>query len=743
MISYNFLIFFIMRISILFLLFLFLSSCSITNKRDEISRWEDHASKVLIIRDNYGVPHVYGKTDADAVFGMLYAQCEDDFNRVEYNYIMAIGRLAELEGESALYHDLRANLFMTKEEAVEYYDNCPEWLRKLCIAFADGINYFLYTHPELKPSLITRFEPWMCMYFTEGSIGGNIESVSIDKIKAFYEAGDSLLPEGLSEITYDHHPEYSYFPVETTGSNGIAISGKLTESGNTLLLINPHTTFYFRGEMHVSSEEGLNTYGAVTWGQFFIYQGFNEHLGWMHTSGYTDVIDEFVETTEESDGMLKYRYGDELRPVEIKELTLKYRSGSDILKRSFKIYRTHHGPVTHKYADKWVSTALMWNPAEALTQSYLRTKAKSHDEFRRIMDMRTNSSNNTIYADADGNIAYYHGNFIPRRDTIYDYSRPVDGSDPATDWKGLHDVDEIISVFNPPNGWIQNCNSSPFTCCDSYSPQRQNYPYYMAPDMENFRGLQAVRLLKDKNNFTLDGLIELAYDPYLIGFEKLIPGLTEAYDKSGNKDPFLSGPVELLRKWDFRTSKESIAMTLAHFYASAFFQKYKSIPGMTYIEMVNYFGTGTSFEERLSVFRGAIEKIIHRFGEWDMPWGDINRYQRLTGGIKPEYDDSAPSLAVGLASGAWGALASYSMSSGGGTGYIYGSTGNSFVSVVEFGEKLKAKSILVGGQSGDPASPHFTDQAEGYIDGKFKDVLFYPEDVEKNAERVYKPGEKK
>ncbi len=733
-----------MRISIFFLLFLFLSSCSIITKQEELSRWKKHAENTLIIRDNYGVPHIYGKTDADAIFGMLYAQCEDDFSRVEYNYIMAIGRLAEVEGEGALYHDIRAHLFMTGEEAIEHYDNCPEWLKKLCNAFADGVNYFLYTHPEVKPLLLTRFEPWMCMYFTEGSIGGNIESVSINKIKAFYESGSPELsgssPE-IPEITYNHSPENSYFPVEPSGSNGIAISGKLTESGNTLLLINPHTTFYFRGEMHVSSEEGLNAYGAVTWGQFFIYQGFNERLGWMHTTGYSDVIDEFIETTEESDGILKYRYGEELRPVEAKELILKYKSGSDMSERSFVIYRTHHGPITHKSGNKWVATALMWRPADALTQSYLRTKAKNHDEFRKIMDLRTNSSNNTTYADADGNIAYYHGNFIPRRDVKFDYSKPVDGSDPATDWKGLHDVNEIINVFNPPNGWLQNCNSSPFTCCVQYSPQQQNYPPYMATDVENFRGVQAARLLKNKKNFTLDGLIKLAYDPYLTGFEKLIPGLIEAYDKTVVKDPFLSGPVEVLKKWDLKTSKESIAMTLAHFYGSEFLKKYKSIPGMTQMEMINYFGTGTAFEERLEVFREATKKIIHDFGKWDIPWGEINRFQRLNANIKPEYDDSAPSLPVGLASGTWGALAAYGLPSGSGTRYLYGSRGNSFVSVVEFGERLKAKSILVGGQSGDPGSPHFTDQAEGYINGEFKDVLFYREDIEKYAERIYKPGE--
>ena len=734
-----------MKTQFYFLLFLIVTSCSVSSQRNEISRWEKHVSNTEIIRDNYGVPHIYGKTDADAVFGMLYAQCEDDFNRVEHNYIVAIGRLAEVEGESAIYQDLRAHLFMTREEAVKYYESSPEWLKKLCDAFADGINYYLYKHPEIKPRLLTRFEPWMCMYFTEGSIGGNIENINVKKIKDFYGMNPSGLLENIStspeyEITYTYERNYSL--VEPSGSNGIAISGSLTDSGNTLLLINPHTTFYFRSEMHVISEEGLNAYGAVTWGQFFIYQGFNEKLGWMHTTGYADVMDEFLETVEElSDGSIEYKHGNEFKPVEIKEVTLKYKSGTGIQEKTFNIYRTHHGPVTHRHENKWVSTSMMWAPISALSQSFLRTKALSHNEFRKIMDMRTNSSNNTTYADADGNIAYYHGNFIPRRNTQFDYSLPVDGSDPETDWDGLHEVDEIITVLNPPNGWIQNCNSTPFTCCDTCSPLKENYAYYMSVEPENFRGIQAVRLLKGRKNFTLDSLIELAYDSYLAGFEIIIPGLIEAYDKMKRKDPLLSAAVEELRKWDLRTSKESIAMTLAHFYVTEFLKKYKNHSKLSRMDLINYLGTKTSYEERLKVFRVAVDRITRDFGKWDVPWGAINRFQRLNDNIKPEFNDSSTSIPVGLASGNWGSLASYGSSSAANTRYLYGTSGNSFVAVVEFGEKVRAKSILVGGQSGNPDSPHFTDQIEGYIEGNFKDVLFYREDVKRFAAKLYHPGE--
>jgi acyl-homoserine lactone acylase PvdQ len=704
---------------------------------EEIARWKKQAAAVTITRDKWGVPHIKGKTDADAVFGLLYAQSEDDFPRVERNYYWAIGRLAEVEGKEAIYSDLRARLYMTTSEAKAAYESAPDWLKKLCDAYADGVNYYLFTHPEVKPKLLTRFEPWYPMFFSEGSIGGDIESVSAKKIEEFYSKNQEIaageFPDGV--------PGKDLFE-EPKGSNGFAISGEHTKSGKAMLLINPHTSFYFRGEVHVTSEEGLNAYGAVTWGQFFIYQGFNENTGWMHTSTRVDFMDEFIEDVKKVDGKLKYKYGDEMRDVRVSEVKLKYKAGDSLKEKTFPMYHTHHGPITHKIDDKWVATKLNWDPVKALEQSFTRTKLKNHDEFRKMMDIRRNSSNNTVFADSSGNIAYYHGNFVPKRDPGFDYSKPVDGSDPATDWNGLHTVDEIIKIVNPKNGWIQNCNSTPFTAALEFSPKKGDYPVYMAPDEENYRGIHAVRVLKDVKDLDLDKLIELAYDPYLPGFEKIIPGLIEAYDKSSEKDPELKEPIDVLRKWDLKTGKDSVAMSLAHFYGLIYSLEGKNPKKLTGIERVDYFGTGSPLEERLEVFSKTVKKLKNDFGKWDTPWGEINRFQRLEGEIKSNFDDDKPSIPIGMASGRWGALASFGAASTEDTKRIYGSSGNSFVAVVEFGDKVKAKSLLAGGQSGDPKSPHFADQARLYADGKFKDVLFYQADIDKNTRSKYKPGEK-
>ncbi len=724
-----------MRIGILLTIAVLFYSCS-TSTTSEVASWEKQAEGITIMRDNWGIPHIYGKTDADAVFGLLYAQCGDDFNRVEVNYINAMGRMAEVEGEKSLYADLRMHLFIDTTEAKLIYNQSPEWLKKLCVAFADGANYYLHKHPEVKPKLITRFEPWMPFMFSEGSIGGDIETVSLDELEHFYGEGSAPVLTSMDRLRE--------FEKEPTGSNGFAIAPSKSASGNALFLINPHTSFYFRSEVHMVSEEGLNAYGAVTWGQFFVYQGFNEHCGWMHTSSRADAIDEYAETIVAKGDSMFYKYGEELRYMAPDPITLSYKEGEEMKRETFETYRTHHGPVIATREGKWISISLMNEPLKALTQSYMRTKANGYEAFHETMKLNTNSSNNTVYADDQGNIAYYHGNFIPIRDPKFDWLNPVDGSNPETDWKGLHSVDEQVKILNPETGWIQNCNATPFTVSGEASPKAEDYPFYMAPDEENFRGIHAVRVLKDSSSFTLSSLRDAAYDPYLPGFEKLIPSLIKSYEKSASADSKLSEPYKVMKDWDLRYAESSVATSLAMYYGIELRKAAidNMPPRYDPIAMVDHMINSTSDKQKLEAFQRAIDTLENDFGTWKTPWGEINRFQRLTSNIVETFDDTKPSIPVGFASSLWGSLASYGARSYPNTKKWYGTGGNSFVALVEFGKPLKAKSILSGGQSSDPNSPHFDDQAEMYSKGEFKDVLFYREDVEKNAERTYRPGEK-
>lgn len=721
-----------MKLTFVFLLFVVnLGAQPFT--REEIARWKKQSGQVTIIRDTWGIPHVYGKTDADAVFGFLYAQCEDDFDRVEMNYITATGRVAEVEGESKLYHDLRTRLFYDTLMADRIYRESPAWLKRLCNAFADGVNYYLYTHPEIKPKLLHRFQPWMPFLFSEGSIGGDIESISVNRLKEFYGTGTSTIEE------VDHNtPE-----PEPRGSNGFAIAPAKSASGNALLLINPHTSFYFRPEVHLISEEGLGAYGAVTWGQFFIYQGFNQHCGWMHTSSQADVMDEFIETIITQSDSLFYRHGNSRKPVVNKKITLAYNDGGKKSYREFTARYTHHGPVIARQGEQWISIALMVEPLKALTQSYQRTKSRGYDDYRKTMELKANSSNNTVFADSKGTIAYWHGNFIPKREPDYDWSKPVDGSDPKTDWQGLHEVSEIVQSRNPASGWIQNCNSTPFTLAGEHSPDKSKYPTYMAPDAQNARGINAERVLKSEDSYTLDKLIAAANDPYLAGFEELIPALIKAYNSSPESKLKLKEPMELLQSWDLIYGIHSIGATLAMYWGMELRQRMTSQikPGSSQLDII-YLMRDAPTVDKLSALETVVSELERDFGTWKMPWGEVNRFQRLTGKINETYDDVKPSLPVASASSFWGSLAAFGSRKYPGTKKMYGYVGNSFVAVVEFGKQIKAKSVLAGGNSNNPGSRHFTDQAPLYSQGKFKDVWFYKKDVVAHAEKTYHPGEK-
>lgn len=706
----------------------------------EIDRWEKQARNITITRDNWGIPHINAKTDADAVFGLLYAQCEDDFKRVEMNYLEKLGRLAEIKGESAIYDDLLIRLVIDSTEAIADYNRSPLWLKKLLNAYADGINFYLYKHPSVQPVVLRRFKPWYPLLWTDGSIGAiSTADITVDDLKNFYS------DKKISSFSKPKTQEGIL-----TGSNGFAFAPSITASGKSILYINPHVTFYFRPEVHVTSEEGLNVYGAVTWGQFFIYQGFNERCGWMHTSSYADVSDSYIEKVKKIKNRWYYEYEGRLKPVKQKLIRLKYKKDNRLISRNITAYFTHHGPIMAQRNGEWISMKAQNRSMTGLIQSWQRTKAQNFTDFKKTMDLLVNTSNNTVYADAQGNIAYWHGNFMPVRDTRFDWSKPVDGSIVATEWKGLHKVEETVHSINPTNGWLQNCNSTPYTVAGKNSPPKDKYPKYMAPDGENFRGLNAVRILNQPiKDYDLEKVIAAGYDTYLSSFELMIPPLVQAFEKnikpSDSLYKQLSEPIQVLKNWDYRSGENSIATTLAIEWGQ------RLLPAIFKIKVVEdeeddqvnrtkSFMTKASYRELLEPLREVIVELTEKMGTWKVPLGHINRFQRISSDMNQQYQDDKPSLPVGFVSSTWGMLPSYTGRYFPNTKKRYGVNGNSFVCAVEFGEKIKAKSLLAGGQSGDPTSPHFKDQAEMYTKGIFKDVLFYKEDIAKFAKRTYHPG---
>lgn len=722
---------------ILFIFFLLPWACSLSNKNPDIQGYEEQALRVTIIRDKWGVPHIFGKTDADAVFGLMYAQCEENFERVERNYLEKLGRLSEAEGESYLYNDLLMRQLYDTSAAIADYNTSPSWLKKLLDAFADGINYYLYKNPQTRPSTLKHFEPWFPLMFTDGGYTAmQTGGLEMEDIRDLYPGAGSSKPSvGIKSI----------FENTGTGSNAFAIAPSRSASKKAMLYINPHVSFYFRTEVHMISDEGLNAYGAVTWGQFFVFQGFNEHCGWMHTSSLADGADLYEEKISQKEDSAWYEYDGRLKSIIQKQHILKYKKEGNIAQRSVTAYYTHHGPVVGSRNGRWLSLKEKNRSLNGLIQSWQRTKAKDFDEFKKLMQLQANSSTNTMYADDKGNIAYWHGNFIPRRNTRFDWTSPVDGSISATEWQGVHDTGETVQIYNPPQGWIQNCNSSPFSISGENTLPKEAYPEYMAPDGENFRSVLAIKEMEKENNFTIDKLIAVGYNNYLGLFDSLLPPLLKAYDDLPISDPdrsSLKEPVALLKAWDKKSSVSSVATTLAiewgYYLINSNYYRMTPEKASHQTKLFTAFAKNTLPRKQLDMLMAVVTGLEKNYGTWKVPWGDINRYQRNDEGQK--FDDAKQSLPVGMASALFGSLPAYE-AVWDNTRKGYGVAGNSFVAAVEFGEKVKAKSIITGGQSFDPRSKHFSDQAEMYISGKFKDVLFYKEDVIKHAERTYKPGE--
>ncbi len=676
-------------------------------------------AQVVIERDEWGIAHISGASDADAVYGMIYAQAQDDFPRIERNYLVSLGRLAEAEGEAALWQDLRQRLFIDPATLKADYAKSPAWLRALMDAWAAGLNAYLQDHPDVRPRVITRFEPWMALSFTEGSIGGDIERVPLSQLEAFYAKRSVAMTDDERGLVLR----------EPLGSNGIAIAPSHTAAGKALLLINPHTSFFFRAEQQVTSREGLNAYGAATWGQFFIYQGFNAHAGWMHTSSGVDNVDEFAETLAAGpDGKRGYRYGNKVRTLRETAVTLKVRQADGSLaSRTFTTFASHHGPIVREEGGKWIAFALMNRPIPALQQSFLRTKTRDLASFLKVAALQANSSNDTLFADSKGETAYLHPQFVPIRDTRFNWQAPVDGSDPAADWKGLHTIASLPNVINPANGWVFNVNDGPWWAAGADSPRAADYPAYMDEAGINARTPHAQAVLGKRRDFTLDGLLGAAYDPALPAFDRLLPGLIAAHEAA--PDAARAAPIALLKGWDRRWGLTSTATTLAVQWGETLWAKVVAEANAAQAPVLQWMETRASGAQRLAALDEATARLKADFGDWQVPWGEINRYQRNDGAIEQTFSDARPSTPIPFTSAQWGSLAAFGAERYPGTKRTYGTYGNSFVAAVEFGPRVKARAISIGGESSDPASPHFADQVERYARGDLRPVYFYPDEL--------------
>jgi acyl-homoserine-lactone acylase len=412
--------------------------------------------------------------------------------------------------------------------------------------------------------------------------------------------------------------------------------------------------------------------------------------------------------------------------------------------KTFTVFRTHHGPIVRRGADgKWIAIALMNKPVEALEQSFDRTKTHDLAAFLKVSELDANSSNNTLFADTKGETALLLPQFMPKRDNRFDYTRPVDGSNPATDWQGMTPFADMPKVIDPSNGWVYNSNDSPWNAAGPNSPKQADFPRYMDQVGENPRTPHAVKVLNGHSGFTLQTLIDADFDPWLPAFSRLVPGLAAAYDALPASDPMkakLADQVAALRAWDCRWSANSVETSLAVGWGEALFGKIAADAKRAGMSPLDYMATRATPAQTLDALAESSDRLTLDFGTWRVPWGQINRFQRINDDIVQHFDDAAPSTPVPFASAQWGSLASFGAKRYPDTKKYYGSSGNSFVAVVEFGDRVHARAVTAGGESGDPKSRHFDDEAARYASGDFREVYFYPDQLVGHTERTYHPG---
>ena len=700
------------------------SSCLFLSALNSVAA-QDFRSQVTIYRDTYGIPHVFGETDAAAMFGFAYAQAEDNFWRIEDNYIRSIGRRTEAEGRSGLTSDRRNRSLEIPRLAREEYARMPKKMRALLDGFVAGLNAYLADHPDVKPRLLTRFEPWYPLafirynYYQSGFFWGAGFQPTDFALESDFGGTDLVLGVGCQVSGCDDlTPDTRHL-----GSNGWVIGPSKSATGHAMLFINPHLPFFGPGQVyegHVNSKEsGWNFTGYTRLGFPLPYVGHNESLGWVSTDNAGDQADLYVISTDSA--QTRYRYGNGYRPLTTWTETILVKTDTGLERRTLTLRKTHHGPILGTRGGKPLALKMAKLEADGwLEEWYNMTRARSVQQLRAAMRPLNMLFGNVMAADVGGNTWYLYNGAVPVRDPKFDWSGPVDGSDPATEWKGYHTIDQLPELTNPATGWMQNCNTTPFLLSSSGNPDPTKFPKYMVPEGDNMRGYVSRQILASTPRFTWDDWTRAAFDTRVSSADSLLPGLLR--DSSAASDSARAA-IRFLATWNRRSDTASVAMTMFDRWNDALQRR-----------------PTEDARRGLVALDTAIAQLSRDWGTWRVPWGEINRLQRIDERIDQQFADNRPSVPVLGAAGQNGTVFTYYARPVEGQKRRYGVAGGSYISVVEFGPTVKRLAVHTMGASGDPASPHYFDQAPLYARGQFRPAWFTLEEIRANLERQYRPG---
>lgn len=658
------------------------------------------AAEVVIKRDVWGVPHIFAPTLADAAYGLGYAQAEDRLEQIMVNYRLAIGRMAEVAGPDYVEHDWLQRLCGHEEVCRRRWPEVPADVRAMCESFQAGVRAYMAAQPGREPAARIEMEPWMIPALGRMIVFG--------------------WPIGQAFEELQRRGEVQFY------SNQWAVRPERTADGAALLLIDPHIPWdgpfrFYEFRMHVP---GLDVSGFAPVGAPVVGLGHNNYLGWACTTGGPDTTDIYVEQLD-PDNPQRYRYDEEWREIRSEPVTIAVKGAEPVVRQ---LERSHHGPIVKREDGKAYAVACPYfEEIGLIEQLYRMMTATDLESFNAAADMRQLMEQNLMMADVAGNIQYIRTGRVPIRPPGFDFSKPVPGNTSRSEWLGIHPTADLVVVRNPPTGYLQNCNIGPDTMAAGLNLDPAAYPsyiYFDQPGRTNSRGRRAVELLEAHPKLTIAQAMAIVLDDHADGGEAWQAAVRRAASSVnlpatfGEDAPLLRQAIRHLSAWNGHMHQDSVAATIYRMFRQAASEQGVKVE-------VSAFGLDAQ-RHLLGALALACLRLVEAHGTIEVPYGRIHRVQRG--------ERSWP--ASGGESG--GGMTLRAISANLRDGVFYGRAGQNWVQLVQFKRgAVRSWSLTPYGQSDDPESPHYCDQAERlFSPGKLKPTWFDPNELEGHVESV-------
>ena len=691
------------------------------------------AAQVSIHRDEYGVPHIVGQTEEATFFGYGYAQAEDHLERMMIQYRDAQGRRAEVEGRQALgdgylhfipyeYRwdgDYLQRLLRTKQGVVENRDKIDPAVHRILDGFARGVNAYIAEHRAVIPAWI------------DGITAEDVEALERSQYFRFYSIHDALAK--MQE-------KVESFPA--LGSNQWAITPAKSANGRIIHVEHTHMPWANRFqnyEAHLITPGKLNAGGISWFGSPFFLDGFNDTITWSATWNEPNMADVYEEQIN-PENHLQYRYEDQWRPVNVEQAVFKIKGANGMESVTLPLYYTHHGPIVSLDQAKHRAYSVRLPNFDGVNYSlglYGLMKATNLQQFKAHMARQLMPRWNLLYSDAQ-NIFWVHNGNVARRAEGYDWQKPVPGWTSRTEWRPYLPFSVYPQVFNPASGFLQNCNNPPWVCTRN-SGLRPLEPatYYLknrprsdaGEEALNTRGERLFQVLGQDRRFTLEQMIDLGFDTYIMPAEAIVPLLTKAYaaNRDRIKDARLVRAIEILSAWDRKSAKESVAFSYVYYWGKCYQELYSGEKFSRFVASSRKsidLNSPQEQQDALASLQAAIDRLEKRFGKSEVAWGEINVVVR--GGRFPlegadtMYDPLHVDEGIEQPDGK-----------------IFCNDGWGHLMVVMEGEPKVIWSLLPYGQSEHSGSPHFNDQAKLHSQRQAKQFWFTPAEILAHTKSVW------